>query len=239
MRFFILIILSFCSTYVMAQNLLPNPSFEETVQLSFGRTFAVDWISPNQSSPEHYNPNSRLDWRVPKNYAGFQYGHTGESYFGIKMYTLFASIQIRNARDYIQCIISDSLVRDSVYCFQAYVTLADSCNYASRNQLSLKFSTVAIRSNTFANLNEVPDIVFSPSDYIVDKTNWLQFNFEYIAKGGEDYLTIGNFNDTNSIDTLYLGNGGDRLNLDYNSTYYFIDDVYLGSCDSLPFDNYS
>lgn len=236
MRSILIALAVFCAGAVFAQNLIPNPSFEDTVQLRFGITSARNWASPNRSSPEHYNPNSRTEWSVPKNYTGYQDGHSGVSYFGVKVYTLFASQGIRSARDYIQCQIKEVLVQDSIYCMQLFLTLADSSNYASRNQLGVKFSNSKISSNSTANLNEIPEIIISPTEYIQDKVNWIQYNFQYRARGGERYLTIGNFNDTNNIDTVFIGGGGDRFNLDYNATYYYIDDVYLGSCDSIPFD---
>jgi gliding motility-associated-like protein len=50
--------------------------------------------------------------------------------------------------------------------------------------------------------------------------------------GGEKVLTMGNFNDTNGVDTLYMGYNRD--NYQYFGTYYFIDNLYLGSCATLP-----
>tara|TARA_B110000503_G_scaffold135297_1_gene215618 strand:- start:4039 stop:4428 length:390 start_codon:yes stop_codon:yes gene_type:complete len=36
------------------------------------------------------------------------------------------------------------------------------------------------------------------------------------------------------IDTLFLGDGG--IDETYKSTYYYVDYLYLGHCDSMPFD---
>ena len=59
----------------------------------------------------------------------------------------------------------------------------------------------------------------------------MRFDFEYTASGGEEYITLGNFNDTIGIDTLFVEGGDDPS---YEATYYYIDDVFLGHCDSLP-----
>jgi hypothetical protein len=233
MRLIFTLLILFCAEFLPAQNLLLNPSFEDTVQLKFGRTFARDWSSPNLSSPEHYNPFSRVEWRVPQNIIGYQVANTGSSYFGVLIYSLKGSQGIRSARDYLQTKIIDTLVKDSVYCFQLFLSLADSCNYASRNQLGVKFSDAKLISNTTDNFNEIPDIIISPTDYIIIKDKWLQYDFTYLASGGEQYLTLGNFKDTSAVDTIRITGGSQEWQY---ATYYYIDDIYLGSCDSLPFD---
>ena len=43
---------------------------------------------------------------------------------------------------------------------------------------------------------------------------------------------MGNFNDTTGIDTLFVGKRSKDPN--YFGTYYFIDNLYLGSCATLP-----
>jgi hypothetical protein len=55
---------------------------------------------------------------------------------------------------------------------------------------------------------------------------------QYTASGGEEYITIGNFYDTTSLDTQYVAGGGNQFW--QLSTNYYIDDVWLSHCDSLP-----
>jgi hypothetical protein len=55
---------------------------------------------------------------------------------------------------------------------------------------------------------------------------------QYKAMGGEEYITLGNFNDTNYLDTMYVPAGGNQFWM--QGTYYFIDDIWLSHCDSLP-----
>ena len=105
------------------------------------------------------------------------------------------------------------------------------CQYASRKELGIHFSDSIISSNTKYTLHNTPQIIVSDKDYIIDKINWLEYNFKYKAKGGEKYITIGNFNDTTKVDTLYLGSGERNIT---DGIYYYIDNIYLGHCDSLP-----
>jgi hypothetical protein len=213
-----------------AQNLIPNPSFEDTVQLNFGLTFAKHWIQPTLESPNHLHPDSRPEWRAPSNITGFQQSHSGVSHIGLKLYNLYDSTR-DSRREYIQVKLNRSLSFDSIYCLRLYVSLADSFYFASRNQLGIYLSNTAVTSNTHFNLPYTPQIIVSPTQFITDKTNWLEYNFQYQALGGEEYITVGNFNDTTSIDTLFVPNGGNQFW--HYASYYYLDDFWLSDCDSL------
>lgn len=228
-----ILLIKFCACSIQAQNLIPNPSFEDTVQLNFGLTFPRFWTQPTNASPNHYIPHARPEWQVPKNYAGYQYAHAGNAYMGILMYSLYGGSGLRRSREYIQIKLDNTLKQDSIYCFRMYVSLADSMRYASKGQLGVYFSNNEVGSNNNYHLPYTPQITVSPDDYIIDKVKWLRFDFEYMASGGEEYITIGNFNDTTAIDTLFV-DGGSKETLDYIGTYYYIDDLFLGHCDSLP-----
>lgn len=114
-----------------------------------------------------------------------------------------------------------------------FISLADSSHFASRGQLGVYFSANAVGANNTINLPYTPQVIVSPNNYINDKVNWVEYNMQYKALGGEEYITIGNFNDTTRLDTIYVG-GGDSNNVDFLNTYYYIDDVWLSHCDSLP-----
>ena len=83
-----------------------------------------------------------------------------------------------------------------------------------------------------SNLPYTPQIIVSPNTFINDKVNWVEFNMQYKAMGGEEYITLGNFYDTAIIDTQFVVGGGKQYW--HLNTYYYIDDVWLSHCDSLP-----
>ena len=160
---------------------------------------------------------------------------SGEGYMGLLIYSLYRNNDVKRVREYIQNEMTESLVQDSTYCLQLFISLADSCIFASKNKLGVYFSATKIQSNDFFYLPFSAQVLVSPDSFLQEKQEWLEFNFEYKASGGEKFITIGNFTDSTEIDTLNVG-GGSRQNVDNIGTYYYIDDVYLGSCDSLPFD---
>lgn len=218
------------------QNLVPNPSFEDTITIQFGIKHFKNWISPSEGSPDFLSPYNRDITGVPKNFAGYQEPRTGNAYCGVLMYSFHTANDSKRFREYIQNRISKPLLKDSIYCLQLFVSLADSFRYASINKLAVYFSKDEVNSSIFFYLPYSPQIVVSTEEFISEKEEWLEFNFEYRAEGGEEYVTIGNFTDSTNIDTLQVG-GGDKNNPQWQGTYYYIDDVYLGHCDSVPEDS--
>ena len=230
-----ILFLIFCPFVLKGQNIISNGSFLETYQANFGITKAADWESPTTGSPDFMHPNSRKEFGVPFNFSGFQNAKKEQGYFGLLIYTFHTPNDSKRLREYIQNKFIKPLVKDSNYCLQLHISLADSCRYASKNKLGVYFSKNQINSLDKFFLPYIPQIMVSPDTFITEKQKWVKYNFEYQAQGGEEYITIGNFKDSTEIDTLLVG-GGDKKNLNWQGTYYYIDDVYLGHCDSVPLD---
>ncbi len=233
MKNLIIVLIMFCSQASWGQNLIPNASFEDTISYGGGFTSPKYWFRAggDNTDGEHYTPYNQYLWTIPQNFFGYQYAQHGNSYYGTEMYQFV----YKALRSYIQCRLIRPLIKDSTYCLRIYVNLPDSMTYASRGQLGIYLSNMAISSTSNGNLPYTPQLVISPTNYITDKLDWTEFNLSYTAQGGERYLTMGNFNDTLGIDTLFVGGGNDP-NFSYYGTYYFIDNLYLGHCDSIPKD---
>jgi len=232
MRVLVVAFVLFSSLTVKGQNLLLNGGFEDTIPAIFGQVDPAFWSKPSAGTPDFFTPFNGGALDVPQNFTGFQYAHSGSNYLGILMYTIYAGSGGNTLfREYIQNQLTRVLVQDSIYCLQLFVSLADSSIYASKNKLGVYFSATRIQSNNSNYLPYTPQIMVSPDSFITEKQSWLEYNFQYKAIGGERYITIGNFTDSSSVDTLNVGGGNQFWNQD---TYYYIDDVYLGSCDSVP-----
>jgi hypothetical protein len=234
MRLFLaLLVFVFCLRSSPAQNLIQNGDLEDTIPKSFGLKFPKYWDSPTDASPdyfsEYHNGIALNQFFVPMNFVGFQSPKSWKSYLGFSV----ISFNSPTIREYIQNELQERLKNDSVYCFQMYISLADSFSLATKNSIGVYFSDFKIDSNFFTRLNLNPQIILD-SSFIINKNGWLRLNGEYKAEGSEEYVIIGNFNSDANTDTLELNNGGDQLWMD--GAYYYIDDVYLGSCDSLPED---
>ncbi len=198
---------------------------------NFGITLAEGWSSPTDGSPDFMDSLSRSEYHVPQNIGGYQYAQDSSRYFGM---VIFSKISI-NAREYIQGELQRLLIKDSTYCFQLFISLGDSSNYAVKNNLGIYFSPNSFYREGNYGLNYIPQIEFIDSEHFFEKINWVKYSALYIASGDENFITIGNFNNDESIDTMFIGNGGKQLW--HDATYYYIDNLYLGHCDSIPEDS--
>ena len=231
-RLLTIVVFFFLNTIGYSQNLIPNPSFEDTLRKRTPNYALRNWTSPNLGSPDYLTPfnDSTLTFprTAPNNFFGFQKAEDGVAYIGL----LINSITNHILREYVQVKLAKTLEKDSTYCFQIYVSLSDSMHYASKNQLGVYFSRNSITTNNTGAMPYTPQLIISPNLFIDEKIKWLKYDLTYTANGKKDYLTIGNFNDSSYVDTLYVGNGGS--NSGHLSTYYYIDNLYLGDCDSVP-----
>jgi gliding motility-associated-like protein len=220
----------------IGQNLIPNPSFEEYDSCvssidAFNMPSYIHglkyWISPNFSSPDFLeNCNINPDFGMPQNYGGFQQARTGNG-----MVDLGNIISNINYRENIQTELLQPLEANKKYCFSMYVSLMDSCWYATDN-FGACITDTAIYSYSGGLTSFVPQIINPIGNILNDKVNWTNISGEYIAHGGEKYITLGVFADDNTIDTIRQPYGsGYWDSIDFKVLGYYIDDVSLYYCD--------
>lgn len=229
---FYLLILSLCSPLKSeAQNLIRNGDFKDSVVGSFGVLKAKHWSSATRGgSPDYFHPDSRVEYRVPLNFAGFQEAKKERAYMGIGLFSPSISAGFR---EYIQNELISPLEKDSIYCVQFYMSLADSMNYALKNMIGIYFSNQRLNVQTSSVLQFSPQIEFIDTTFFLDDSSWIQMRGQYVASGGEKYLIVGNFREDQNLDTLNrLGSGKPED----DNAYYYLDDFFLGHCDSLPED---
>lgn len=213
------------STSISAQvNLVSNYSFEDTVicPTSAGQIYnAIGWINPSTSigsSPDYFNAcNSSGSMSVPTNAFGDQNAKTGSAYGGFYAFNSLSP----NAYEYAETMLSDSLRKDSAYCVSFNLSLADLSGLATNN-IGLYFSKSLTTTTT--NMITVTPQLLNTGVLIGDKDEWMKLEWQYIATGGERYLTIGNFYTASTSDTAYVGGAFDQL------SYYYLDDVFVGKC---------
>lgn len=203
------------------QNLVPNPSFEDTITCYPRIDSVKHWHNPTDYTPDYFNVNMRfINNKVPLNLFGYQEARTGNAYAGI--ITLSG-----DAREYIQARLLDSLRAGKKYRVIFYVCIPDSSPYAS-NDIGAYFSKNAISSSDIYYLPYIPQINNDPTLNPLNRLNmWIPIIDSFIADGGEKYITIGNFK--NEVNT-------DTTDFNYHSYgqpfgYDFIDDVSVTLID--------
>lgn len=214
-----ILILSLCffTKKAEAQNLVLNPSFED--MLSCPTTFSqlnlvINWNSPTLNSSGYCNSCSNPSFvGVPQNGAGYQLAKTGNAYAG------FIALQDGDAYiTYVQGEFLDTLKKDSVYCINFWISLTDNSNTAIA-KMGAYISDTAIYYPVTTPLNLISQIESPAGQYLNDTVNWMLVSGTYISQGGEKYITIGNFHDISSSDSIYFGSGESAL------SSYYIDDV--------------
>lgn len=210
-------ILLFCSISILgkAQNLVPNYSFEyyTTCPTASGQiTYASPWYGVTSGGTTDYFNTCFISYQTPR---------TGNGYAGIWVFSAGP-----NLREYLQVQLATPLSTGSCYFVEYYVNLSNTMMYAL-SSIDAYFSTTAIDSTgTGYVLNLTPQIKKYSSSAINDTVLWTKISGIYIASGGENYITIGNYFDDINIDTINTG-------YSYYGSYYYIDDVSVVPIDSI------
>lgn len=214
-----------------AQNLVPNPDFETFTScpsnFGMGGPLATPpWINGFGTTADCFHlcaSDPVVD--VPTNYFGFQHAHSGFGYIGA----------IHKAsgvvwREYPQTELLSPLEANQLYYVGAYVNLG---NYTCGVQ------HVGIHLSVNQPPWTLPDgIVVGPQVYytggfLSDTLNWTVIEGYYMAQGGEQWITLGNFElDANtSFDPPCAS--------PWVNSYYYYDDVWVipaEPCDELVVD---
>lgn len=203
------------------QNLVPNGSFEDTIGCpdNYDQLYkAISWYKPTLGSSDYYNNcNSATNFiSVPQNAAGYQLAKEGQAYAGFSIGFDTVNIAFNNYREYLQIKLSSTLKLSKKYIVSFYISRADSFFVGVKN-IGAYFSSNPISCNCNSTLLYNPQI--TSNSYIIDNTSWVLIQGEFTSNGTEEYLTIGYFNNNNSLDTVVLSSKSD------NYAYYFIDQV--------------
>ncbi len=231
MKEFFLLIYLLGALKLQAQNLVLNPSFEDTIPCAINpgppaMEFAV-WFWPTNGSPDYYSElfaNCNINAPMaPQSYVGYQYARSGVAYASFSTYIPPGTGPL-NYREYIEGVFSDTLVAGHQYSVSFFISAADSCKYYT-DAIGAYLSVDSLTNYpSLTTLNTVtPQIENVSGNVIYDTLNWILISGIYNASGGEKYITIGNFKDNSNttLDSLINGLPG---------ACYFIDDVSVVDC---------
>ena len=208
-----------------AQNLVINPGLEayDNCPDDFGSLTkdAESIQAPTQGSTDYFNTCSSK-MTAGGNFMGYQKPREGNAYAGLYVYAP------KDYREYITVELKDSLLRGRTYKFSFYVSLAEKAEFAV-SQFGLLFTgktmNIQTRRNIPVDLMQKRGLNTYVSagdpDYFTDKEGWMQITGEYMARGDEKYMTIGNFK--SNVKTHVVKRG---TNLK-KAAYYYLDDILL------------
>lgn len=217
--FFVMVFLMFFNLRSFSQpiNLVPNPSFEDTIACgTSGMPPVLSW-APIYGTPDYFNEimfNCSFANNGFNNLAGYQVALDGNAYMGFG----FCKMSICGTvfREAIQTQLPDTLILNKKYCVSFYVNRANNSKHSSDD---IAFYLSPSNSISFP----APAQYYNPSSNIIsDSVSWTVIRNVYTAIGNERFLNIGNFkSDANTTMVLdYLGGS-------YSEVYYFIDNVSI------------
>ena len=215
--FLILLLLTLFFKYSFTQNLVINPSFEDTLCCPVGLddlNCVGTWTNPTRATPGYFNSCSVWQAGVPQNDVGLQFARTGSAYAGGHT----SDFTSTDYREYIQGKFISPLEEGKHYEVSFYVSLADSSTKACDNIGAYLHANAFSVSNNL-NLPFTPQVVSPSNQPITDVMGWTQVVDTIIATGGEQYITIGVF--TNNTSTNWVNVLGGWM----SEPFYYIDDV--------------
>lgn len=221
----------------IASNLVFNPSFEEYRECprkidALGHLTIVDaWYQPTEGSADYFNVCGTRDCGVPHNKLGIQDAHSGNGFCGIYC-------SKTDYREYLQTELREPLREGEYYRVSFYVSLSEYSTGAVATIGALfteKRVSDTVRSilmdksvrQLAPGISQTVATIFEPqvvNDYnrVLDNTKgWMQISGVFKARGGEQFLTIGNFYPASQSNIVDL----DSLTYLLPGAYYYIDDV--------------
>ncbi len=216
---------------ISAQNLVPNGSFEIFTKCpgdysqAPGEFRIQDWFSANAGTPDHFNACSNGEADVPHNWAGVSDPYEGAGYVGIYVWM----DNMRSYREYLECKLTQPLIRDSVYEVEFHFKLSSYAHFSiDRIGLLLTDSAVSTKSDRVIKRDPTLSVILD-SAFTRETGTWEHAKMFYKAKGGEQFVTIGNFFDDASTKSFAIPFRPVQQQMLAQSAYYYVDAVKVTS----------
>lgn len=223
--------------WMSAQNLVPNPGFENLntppcswITSTGGFTGAVqNWTMPSNGSTDIFSDYVATtcyghNFSTHSSRIGQQAPHAGRVQSSILTYGAGCGYQ-PNYREYIQVQLTSPLVPGQDYDFEFYISLGDVSEYATNN-FGVHFRTGSYFQSTCFVISLTPQ--FNSTTIINDASGWTKVSGTITAGAAWDHIIIGNFysNAATSIAVNGVGTAG-------KNTRYYIDDVAVQPATAL------
>lgn len=227
-------------------NLVFNGSFEEyrhcpkKIDNQGVLTIVDGWYQPTKGSADYFNVCGGKECGVPNNKMGTQIPHKGNGYCGIYC-------SKNNYREYLQTRLRRRLHAGDSILVTFYVSLAEesSCAISTIGALfTPSYISDTIRdiflnkvyTNLGGGISQVTATTYEPQIFnteekpLTNYRDWQPISGLYVAHGGEQYITLGNFftadhsgySEPDSLTHLLPG------------AYYYLDDVTVECLNCKP-----
>jgi outer membrane protein OmpA-like peptidoglycan-associated protein len=217
-------------------NLVNNGSFEnlkDKKPKKLGGISTVDgWFSPTGVKADTYrdDTNTPADSKgrpligAPISTFGQEDAYEGKCYVGISTYL---TSKKQNERSYITGELNTKLTKNKTYCIEFWVSLAEGSKFSSNN-IGAAFDQKRPDEGKEKQLVKRNADVLHPENKVFNSANgWFKVCGTYVAKGGEQYITIGNFESNAKTANEPFKQPKQSKATAVQSAYYYIDNVIV------------
>ena len=184
-------------------------------------TLAAPWVAGTRALPDLYAKKAKNEKiTVPMNAYGDEEAKEGSNYAGI----LIFSDKEKEPRSYLNARLKNPMLAGEHYCVKFHVSLADMSKYATNNIAAL-ISKDSVASDIDLVLKHQPQIINSTNRIFEKQWSWEPICRIYIAEGGEEYITIGNFAPQDIIQKKAVKRSQGYTAAQTRDSYFYIDDV--------------
>ena len=223
----VFIIFLFSYSTAFSQNLIYNGDFElhDTCPNDNSQIrYCTGWKNPNQATADYYNSCDASNYfSVPSNFLGHQEAFNGNAYAGFLAFEGFSDQGGAVWYEYVMGELTSPLEKDTIYHLSYRLSCADRISNYSVAKLGALFTESPVNHKSDPGfIDSIPQII-NTGGPLKDTVNWMILSGNFIAKGGERYITLGYFGgntiaDTSSVQFIF------QTNMD---AYYYVDSVQL------------
>lgn len=209
--------------------MIENGSFEQLegkIKKAGAIDVAVEWMSPTKTAADLFATKVKTGFGVPNNPYGREEAHEGENYAGITTFSYGDKVP----RTYLSTKLKTPMRKGMKYAVKFYVCLSEGSKYAANN-------VAANFSKKQWSINENKSIIGESSVLDVENVifnamfGWDQVCGVYTAKGGEKFLTLGNFSSNADTKNERMKKPKGFTGKQVVSSYYYIDDISVTLID--------
>ena len=230
-----------------SQNLVPNSGFEikdecpKQYTIGSKKWLIPSWYMPTKGTADYFNACTQIQVGVPQNFMGNCFAKDGQAYVGLILLEdppkdTLPQKSYFNYREYLQTELIKPLEKDRRYLVRFHYSIASYSTYAI-NRLGFYFSKDQIKKRGASKiLYAKPQIAMDSTTINTERDNWVAVSDTFRAKGGERFLTIGNFYDDRhtkyvALDLSKLGSYLEKRIATSRIAYYYMDMLLVEKLD--------
>ncbi len=225
---------TFSAVLVSAQsddNLIDNYSFDvsakEGKEIKIKEAGAIEqakgWSSPGVVKADLYTKDNKFEnMSVPMNQHGREEAEEGCCYAGFMAY----SYKEKLPRTYLQTKLLSPMVKDEYYCVSFNISLSDLSKYAV-NGIGASLSKTPLTQDQIAKHKAKVQVLHREEKVMDDQYYWEDVCALIKSEGGEQYITIGNFEKQDSIQFLKMKKSRQFTQPQTFDAYYYIENVSI------------